>query len=51
MLYPKHLVGLAFWLYSRSSSSYRGIEDILAEMGMTVMRESIRLWCVKFGAI
>ena len=27
------------------------IEDLLAERGITVSRESIRLWCMKFGAI
>ena len=27
------------------------IEDLLAERGITVSRESIRLWCIKFGAI
>ena len=27
------------------------IEDLLAERGITVSRESIRLWCIKFGAL
>ncbi len=27
------------------------IEDLLAEWGITVSREVIRLWCIKFGAI
>ena len=27
------------------------IEDLLAERGITVSREAIRLWCIKFGAI
>jgi putative transposase len=31
--------------------SHRDIEDLLAERGITVTRESIRLWCIKFGAI
>jgi putative transposase len=31
--------------------SHRDIEDLLAERGITVSREVIRLWCIKFGAI
>ncbi|MFT7245803.1 MAG: putative transposase, partial [Candidatus Azotimanducaceae bacterium] len=31
--------------------SHRDIEDLLAERGITVSREAIRLWCIKFGAI
>jgi transposase-like protein len=27
------------------------IEDLLAERGITVSREAIRLWCIKFGAL
>jgi transposase-like protein len=27
------------------------IEDLLAERGITVSREAIRLWCLKFGAL
>jgi hypothetical protein len=26
------------------------IEDLLAERGIIVSREAIRLWCIKFGA-
>jgi len=31
--------------------SYRAIEDLLAERGITVSREAIRLWCINFGGI
>ena len=51
MLYPKHFVGQALWLYYRFSLSHRDIEDLLAERGIIVTRESIRLWCIKFGAL
>ena len=37
------------WLYYQFNSSHRDIEDFLAERGITVSRESIRLWCNKFG--
>jgi putative transposase len=51
MPYPKHFVGQALWLYYRFNLSHRDIEDLLAERGITVSRETIRLWCIKFGAI
>jgi putative transposase len=38
-------------LYYRFNLSHRDIEDLLAERGITVSREAIRLWCIKFGAI
>jgi putative transposase len=31
--------------------SHRDIGDLLAERGITVNYETIRLWCIKFGAI
>jgi len=31
--------------------SHRDIEDMLAQRGITVSREAIRLWCIKFGAV
>ncbi len=49
--YPKHFVGQALWLYYRFNLSNRDIEDLLAERGIAVTRESIRLWCIKFGAL
>jgi len=39
----------AVWLYHRFNLSHRDIEDLLAERGITVSREAIRLWCIKFG--
>ena len=37
------------WLYHRFNLSARDVEDLLAERGITVTYESIRLWCIKFG--
>ena len=37
------------WLYFRFNLSHGDIEDLPAERGITVSRESIRLWCNKFG--
>ena len=41
---------LSFQSQARGNS-HRDIEDLLAERGITVSREAIRLWCIKFGAI
>ena len=37
------------WLYHRYNLSHQNIEDLLAERGIVVIHESIRLWCIKFG--
>ena len=48
---PLDIISYAVWLYFRFKPSHRDIEDLLAERGIIVTRESIRLWCIKFGAI
>ena len=48
---PPDIISYAVWLYYRFNLSHRDIEDLLAERGITVSREAIRLWCIKFGAI
>ena len=47
--FPPEIIQYAVWLYHRFSLSYRDIEDLLAERGVVVSYESIRLWCNKFG--
>ena len=37
------------WLYHRFTLSFRDVEDLLAERGVTGSYEAIRLWCRKFG--
>jgi putative transposase len=49
--FPPDIISYAVWLYYRINLSHRDIEDLLAERGITVSREAIRLWCIKFGAI
>lgn len=49
--FPPDIISYAVWLYYRFNLSYRDIEDLLAQRGITVTRESIRLWCIKFGAL
>ncbi|MCH8262350.1 MAG: IS6 family transposase [Proteobacteria bacterium] len=46
---PPEVIQYAVWLYYRSNLSHRDIEDLLAERGITVSYEFIRLWCNKFG--
>ena len=48
--FPPDIISYAVWLYFRFNLSHRDIEDLLAERGITVSREAIRLWCIKFGA-
>jgi putative transposase len=61
--FPSDIISYAVWLYHRFNLSHRDIEDLLAERGITVSHESIRLWypkhslrswgrlCIKFGAL
>ena len=49
--FPPDIISYGVWLYHRFNLSHRDIEDLLAERGITVSREAIRLWCIKFGAI
>ena len=47
--FPSDIIQYAVWLYYRFNVSHRDIEDLLAERGIEVSYESIRLWCNKFG--
>ena len=47
--FPSEIISYAVWLYYRFNLSHRDIEDLLAQRGITVSYESIRLWCNKFG--
>lgn len=47
--YPAELISHAVWLYHVFSLSFRDVELILAERGVTVSYESVRQWCLKFG--
>lgn len=49
--FPPDIISYAVWLYYRFNLSHRDIEDLLAERGITVSREAIRLWCIKFGRL
>ena len=47
--FPAEIISHAVWLYHRFGLSLRDVEDLLAERGIIVSHEAIRLWCGKFG--
>ena len=47
--FPREIISHAVWLYHRFTLSFRDVEDLLAERGITVSYEAIRYWCIKFG--
>jgi putative transposase len=49
--FPAEIISHAVWLYYRFALSHRDIEDLLAERGVQVSYEAIRLWCRRFGPI
>jgi putative transposase len=48
--FPGELISHAVWLSFRFLSSYRDVEELLAERGIVVSNETIRRWCRKFGS-
>ena len=47
--FPSEIIQYAVWLYHKFNLSHRDIEDLLAERGIDVTYEAIRLWCNRFG--
>ena len=47
--FPRDIIQRAVWLYLRFTLSFRDVEELLAERGITVAYESIRLWVLTFG--
>ena len=47
--FPPEIIQYAVWPYYRFNLSNRDIEDLLAERGINVTYEAIRLWCNRFG--
>ena len=46
--FPPEIIAHAVWLYHRFSLSFREVEELLAERGITVSYETVRQWCLKF---
>jgi putative transposase len=47
--FPAEIISHRVRLYFRFSLSFRDIEDMMAERGVSVTYESVREWCRKFG--
>ena len=49
--FPPEIISHAVWLYHRFGLSFRDVEDLLAQRGITVTYETIRQWCGRFGPV
>jgi hypothetical protein len=47
--FPVEIISHAVWLYFRFCLSFRDVQEILLERGVSVTYEAIRKWCRKFG--
>ena len=47
--FPRTVIGYTVWAYHRFALSLRDVEDLLAERGVVVSHETIRVWVAKFG--
>ncbi len=47
--FPPEIIQQAIWLYVRFTSSFRDVEDLLAERGILVSYETERRWVNHFG--
>jgi putative transposase len=47
--FPAEIIAYAVFLYHRFALSLRDVEDLLAERGVTVSYETIRVWCAHLG--
>ena len=46
---PPETIEYAVWLYFHFRLSLRDVEDLLAQLGIIVSHETVRLWVAKFG--
>lgn len=47
--FPPEIISYAVWLYHRFCLSFRDVEELLAERGVSVSYEAVRQWGLKFG--
>jgi putative transposase len=47
--FPREIGAYAIWAYHRFALSTADVEDLLAECGVIVRRETVRLWINRFG--
>ena len=49
--FPADIIRQVVWLYFRFTLSFRDIEELMAQRGIDVSYETIRMWTRKFGRI
>ncbi len=49
--FPPGIIRHSIWLYARFTLSFRDVEEMLAERGLDISYETIRLWFLKFGFV
>jgi DDE domain len=47
--FPAEIISQGVWLYFRFCLSYRDVEELMAERGISLAYEAVRSWCRKFG--
>ena len=47
--FPREIIAYAVWVYHRFALSTADVEDLLADRGVMVSRETIRKWVNRFG--
>ncbi|MFG6592817.1 IS6 family transposase [Sulfitobacter sp. 1A12157] len=47
--FPREIIAYAVWAYHRFALSTADVEDLLAERGVIVSRETVRKWVNRFG--
>jgi putative transposase len=55
-LYKRHrflaeIISHCVWLYFRFCVSYRDVEELMADRGVTLSYAAVRYWCRKFGQV
>ena len=48
--FPRDIISYAVWVYHRFALSCADVEDLLAERGVIVSRETVRNWVTRFGS-
>jgi transposase-like protein len=49
--FPAAVIRQAVWLYFRFTLSLRDVEEMLAQRGIEVSYETVRMWTIRFGSI
>jgi len=47
--FPAEIISHCVWLYHRFALSFRDVEEMMLQRGVTVSHETVRQWCRTFG--